>query len=339
MTPRAAVPVLLSLLLPIGLAAQTRAPDLGDGSRGTLVVVNKAAARVNLIDVASGRIAATLPTGDGPHEVALSADGRTAVVTNYGGGAGGRSLSVVDVRDQRVVRTIDLGEYTRPHGIQFLPGDTVVAVTSEAARAVVLVDVRAGAVVGAVSTEAGGSHMLAVTEDGERVFTGDMQSNTVTALDLAAGGVERAYPVPERPEAVMVSADGSAVWVGSNAEARVSRLDPESGEVRTILEDVQWPYRILLVPSRDLVVVPDLRGHAIRFSRMSTGEELPPLDMPGGPQGITVTPDERALFLSLSERDEVAVIDLETGTVIRRIATGRAPDGIQWSPVVSQSPR
>lgn len=59
--------------------AQTEAPS------GTLVVVNKGAATANVIDLASGRTLATLPTGNGPHELVLSGDGRVAVATDYGG--------------------------------------------------------------------------------------------------------------------------------------------------------------------------------------------------------------------------------------------------------------
>ena len=78
---------------------------------------------------------ATLPTGQGPHEVAISRDGSVAVVTDYGAqGPGGNTLTVIDVPGQRVARTIELGQYRRPHGIVFLPGDSLVAVTSEASR-------------------------------------------------------------------------------------------------------------------------------------------------------------------------------------------------------------
>ena len=49
------------------------------GVTGTLVVTNKRPSTLTLVDVASGRTLATLPTGTGPHEVVLSRDGRTAV--------------------------------------------------------------------------------------------------------------------------------------------------------------------------------------------------------------------------------------------------------------------
>ena len=51
-------------------------------SRGdTLVVANKAEATASLIDVGSGNVVATLPTGEGPHEVGISPDGRFALIS------------------------------------------------------------------------------------------------------------------------------------------------------------------------------------------------------------------------------------------------------------------
>ena len=51
---------------------------------GTLVVSNMNDHTATVIDAATGRVHATLPTGEGPHEVAVSHDGRTALVSNYG---------------------------------------------------------------------------------------------------------------------------------------------------------------------------------------------------------------------------------------------------------------
>src|SRR5262244_345004 len=98
--------------------------------RGTVIVSNMSDNTTMLVDAESGRRLATLPTGEGPHEVAVSHDGRRAVVSNYGvRGKPGSSLTLVDVEKLDTIRTIDLRDYQRPHGIVFLPGDTLLAVT------------------------------------------------------------------------------------------------------------------------------------------------------------------------------------------------------------------
>ena len=52
-------------LLIVPTAAIAQAPEVG----GTLIVVNKGAASASIVDVSTGQILKTLPTGEGPHEV------------------------------------------------------------------------------------------------------------------------------------------------------------------------------------------------------------------------------------------------------------------------------
>jgi len=322
------VAVVLACCLGLTAVPAEAAPQEGPG--GTLVVLNKSAATASLIEVESGRTLATLPTGRGPHELVVSTDGRTAVGTDY---SGGNSLTVIDIPGRRVVRTVDLSSYARPHGLQFLPGDSLVAVTSEATGNVVLVRVATGEVTKAIPTGAGGSHMLAVVGDGSRIYTGNMSDASVSELDVATGTRTRSFRVPPIPEAITVSRDGSEVWVGSNGDGTVSVLSTVDGSVDTPLAGFQWPYRILLVPERGLVVLPDFRGNQLRIVEHASKRELARLDFPGGgPQGVVLTPDGRWLFLSLNAQDRVALIDLESLEVVRYLTTGSGPDGIGWSP-------
>lgn len=305
------------------------------GVAGTLVITNKTPATLTIVDAASGRIRATLPTGAGPHEVAISRDGRTAVVTDYGGRPGGTTLTVVDVPSARVARTISLGAYRAPHGIVFLPGDSLVAVTSEATGNVVVVHVGDGVVRRAVPTQAAGSHMVGVASDGVTAFTGNIGANSVSRLDLRSGTYVKSWPVPNAPEAINVTPDGREVWVGSNATHRVSVLDPASGSITTVADSVDWPYRVLFTPDVKTVVIPDLNGEVVRFIDRASRRELGRIAMPGaGPQGITITPNGRHIFLSHSKQARVAVIDVATRTIIGYVPAGETPDGVGYTTTV-----
>lgn len=302
------------------------------GVTGTLVVTNKTPATASIIDVGSGRLLATLPTGQGPHEVVISRDGSTAVVTDYGAQTPGNSLTVIDVPGLRVARTIPLGEYRRPHGIVFLPGDSLVAVTSETNKAVITVHVRTGALVRVAMTNQLGSHMVGVVASGVKGYTGDIGSNTVTELDMVSGAVLRRFDVPAQPEAVNVTPDGREVWVGSNATGKVSAIDLSSGTVTTAAEGFSWPYRVLFTPDASLVMLPDYRGDALRFVERVTRKELGRLTLAGaGPQGITLGDGARIAFLSLSNEGRVAIIDVASRTVKGHVAAGETPDGVAWA--------
>ena len=314
---------LLGALAVASTSASTPVAAQVPGVAGTLLVTNKTPATVTVLDVASGRTLATLPTGRGPHEIVLSRDGRTAVVSDYGGRPAGATLTVVDVPSARVARTISLGTYVAPHGLAFLPGDSLVAVTSEATGHVVVVHVGEGVVRRAVPTQAAGSHMVAVARDGRTAFTGNIGGNSVSRLDLGDGTFVRSWPVPNAPEAITVTPDGREVWVGSNALHRVSVLDVATGAVTTAADSVDWPYRVLFTPDVRTALVPDMNGDVVRVLDRASRRELGRIAVPGGgPQGITLTPDGRHAFLSLSKQGRVAVIDVAARRIVGYVARG-----------------
>lgn len=324
--------------LALTAAVVSPAPAQVSGLGGTLVVTNKSPSTATIVDVASGRTLATLPTGTNPHEIVLSSDGAIAVVTDYGGPR--RTLTVIDVPTLRVARTVDLGTHRAPHGIAFLPGDRVVAVTCEQTQTVALVDVVEGVVRHAVPTEARGSHMIGVTADGTRGYTGNMGDHTVSQLDLTSHRVLRSYPVPAVPEAINVTPDGKEVWIGSNQTGQVSVLDPLSGAVTMAASGLRWPYRMLFTPDARQVIVPDPTLHEVRFIDRAARREIGRLALPGAPQGVAITPDGRHVFQSLSAESRVAIIDPERRVVVGHLSVGASPDGVAYTTrVVSAATR
>ncbi|MDX1396283.1 MAG: hypothetical protein R3195_18020 [Gemmatimonadota bacterium] len=336
--PRARRIRLLSTLAALLPCAVTAGPDplaAQDGITGTLVVVNKGEATLSVIDAGSGAIHGRVPTGQGPHEVVLTGDGSTAIVTDYGTQAGGSTLTVVDVAERRVVRTVDLGRHTRPHGISVLPGDELVAVTSEASGHVVLVRIADGEIVSEIPTGHPGSHMLAMVGDGETIYTSNMGDGTVSQLEVDSADLVRSVAVAPRLEAIGVANDGSEVWVGSNEEGTVSIVRPGGDEVETALDGFEWPYRILFTPDRALVLIPDLGRNELRIVDRASRTELARLEFPGGrPQGITLDDDASHAFLSLAGEGRLVIIDLEAREVVRSVDTGPTPDGVAFTPRV-----
>ena len=316
----------------LGHAAAREASGQTAEVTGTLVVVNKGANSVTVVDLGSRETLATLPTGRGPHEVAITRDGGRAVVTDYGGRPPNNTLTIIDVPGLRVEKTIDLGRYTRPHGIGFLPGDSLVAVTSEDTRSVVVVRLADGEIVKVVPTDAGGSHMLALVARGDWIYTGNISDNTVSELSLADGQRTRSFGAPTQPEAIGVTPDGREVWVGSNDGGTVSVIDTESGELQEALDGFGWPYRILISPDSRVVLVPDLRSEELRVVDRASRETLGTVSFPdAGPQGIALSEDGATAFQALSQQRRVAIIDLKRLEILGYVDVGERPDGIAYT--------
>lgn len=333
----------LALLLAAGqpLLAQT-------GPR--LLVVNKAEATLSVVDLARGEEIARVPTGNAPHEVAVSPDGRTAVVTNYGTGqAPGNTLTVVDLTTLQPVATIDLGEQTRPHGITWLPGaGDRVAVTTEGNGTLTVVDVAARRVVGVVATEQRVSHQVAVTPDGSRAFVANIGSGSVTVIDLVAMALVRSIPTGQGAEGVAVSPDGREVWVSNRAENTVTVLNTRTLEVLATLRSAEFPIRVVFSPDGSRAVVTNARSSEVRIFDAPARRDLMAVTIKApviegraqviafegsaAPIGVLADPDGRHVYVAAASADAVAVVDLEAGEVVRLIAVGKEPDGLAWVP-------
>ncbi len=316
----------------------------------TLIVGNKAEATASLIDLASGKVVATLPTGEGPHEVAVSPDGRWALVANYGTGPRpGSTLTVIDVAAARVEKTVDLGEHRRPHGVEWLDGRRAL-VTAEAGKALLEVDVQDGKVLRAIGTGQEVSHMVAAAPGGGRAFVANIGSGSMTAIDLAAGKKLADVPTGAGAEGIAVAPDGRHVWVTNREAGTVTAIDAATLEVAGSVECPGFPIRAKFTPDGKRLLVSNARNGDVAV--VSTADRRLERRVPMGieaattegrllgafgsspvPIGIVIAPDGRRAWVANSNADKIAVLDLATWQVTGHLSAGKEPDGMAYSPL------
>ena len=297
---------------------------------GVLLVANQQSADASIIDLVSG-VETRLAVGQGPHETAISPDGLLGVVTVYGAQVPGNTLAIIDMRERKIVRTIDLGTFRRPHDVAFLPGSSSrVAVTSEVARRIVEVDVTTGTVTGQVETGAAGSHMLALAADGRTLFSANLGSGNISQLELGERAFVRHITVGPRPEGIAITPDGREVWVGSNEAGTVSVVDTKSGSIVATIPGLGVPYRITMSPDGKWAAVPDPEGNRVHVLDVTTRQLAGEIAVGGSPRGVDIAPDNRTAFVTLGPEGAVVTVDLQTRMVSGRHAVGTAPDGVGW---------
>ena len=335
----------------IVIATAVSASGAQERPRGTVVVSNMNDNTAMILDAATGKTLATLPTGEGPHEVAVSHDGRRAVVSNYGvRGKPGHTLTFIDVEKLDTIRTIDLRDYQRPHGMVFLPGDTLLAVTSEVSRAVLIVDVRKGTVVTTRPSSGRGTHMLGLTSRGDRIVMGNIADGTVTVLDPMATDNGRVIRVAAQPEGVAIAPDGAFAWAGSNRDSVVLVVDLRAGAPVDTLRGFGLPYRMAVSPDGRTAVVTDPVKGRVRIFDAATRKQRFDIEVPRdslvataevagspSPEGVTISRDSRWAFVTLQGRNRLATIDLMRGVIVSLAPIGNWSDGVAFSPLVHQT--
>jgi DNA-binding beta-propeller fold protein YncE len=313
---------------------------------GTVVVSNMNDNTATLLDARTLTTLLTVPTGRAPHEVAISHDGRWALVSNYGTrDAPGNTITVIDVGARSVARTIELSDVRRPHGMVFLPGDTIVAVTAEMNRAVLLVDFRTGKTLRALPTNGRAPHIVGSSSDGRRLVAGNIGEGSIAMLSPMSTDTTKTVKVGRQPEGVAITPDGTRAWAGSNQDSIVVVVSLDRGQPLDTIRGFGLPYRLAISPDGKSVVITDPAKATIRVFDEPTRRQRWSISIPAdslvataevkgsaSPEGVTISRDSRWAYVTLQGRNRVIAIDLERGTIAAWGVTGVWSDGIGFSP-------
>lgn len=328
------------IFLVTGAHTQTQA---GETSRltGTVVVVNQASDTVTLIDLSTMEAYRHVDVVGGPHEVAVSEDGRRAVVTNYykRGGDAQKTLSLISLPDGDTIRTIDLGEFSRPHDVQWV-NETQVVCTAEANEALLLVNVESGEIERVYKTGKRGSHMLSLSADRKRLYSSNMSGGgSVSVFDFQTGDKIKDIDTGKECEGVGVTPDGRWVWAGNRAEDTVSVIDTETLELVKTLDSPGFPYRVEFTPNGRYVLVPHARSGTLMVADVAGQTILRhiPLGLTKVAEpstaGVFPHPDNVHAFVTVRNDNSLLVVNLETGETLQRVEVQASPDGVAYSPV------
>jgi YVTN family beta-propeller protein len=323
--------VLFLLMFSIVIVWRNYVIVIGQTTKTVLVTLNKAEkGSLTIIDPKDMKVVGSVPVGEYPHEVVLSADGRTAYVANYGQQTPGSSLSVIDVEAKKEIRRVDLTPLLRPHGLVEIGGK--IYFTSETSRTIGRYDPATNRVDWLMGTGQNGSHMIVVTPDQKRMYTANIGSNSVTAFEFqnvppAASRITH-IAVGEQPEAIDLSPDGKEVWVGLNAEGAIDIIDTTTNKFKEKIKLGERPYRVRFTPDGKYVLATMPNTKEIIVLDAATRKETRRMKLDSVPLGIVFSKDARTAFVSAVEQDYVLKIDLEKYEVSGKAPSGLAPDGV-----------
>ncbi|QFU74660.1 hypothetical protein EY643_02770 [Halioglobus maricola] len=342
------MPFLPRLILPLALAATLVA---GPSLAQTLLVANKSEASVTLFELPQAEVVATLATGAGPHEVGVSPDGRRAIVTDYGTGAGpGDTLTIIDIPERKVLGTLPLPAGSMPHGVEWLDNSRAV-VTAEGIASVLVVNVDAMALESTVAVDQDVAHMLALDASGQRVYTANIGSGTATAVDLEQGKKLTDLASGAGSEGIALARGGAELWVTNRAADTVSVFATDKLTLLATLPLPGFPIRAEADEARGLVYVTVPAVDALVALDVASRKEVWRIDfdippdltrktlfgdrLPGSsiPIGVQLSGDGERLFVAHTNSHVVSVWDAATQERVGLVKTGLEPDGMGWSPL------
>lgn len=331
------------LLLAAGLASV--AARAQSTPKEALLALSKREQTLAIVDPSNLKVLARIPVGNDPHEVIASTDGKTAYVSNYGGGAY-HTLAVIDLVRQKALPAIDLGALRGPHGLTFVGGK--VWFTAEAAKAIGSYDPKTQKVDWILGTGQNRTHMVFVTDDMNRIVTTNVSSGSVSIIEKSSPRQLRPPPGSPMPpprdwdetvvtvgngsEGFDVSPDGKEIWVANAQEGTISIINSASKTVtETLAANVRSANRLKFTPDGRRVLVSGLRISDVVVLDAATHKEIKRIAVGHGAAGIQMQPDGSRAFVACSPDNYIVVIDLKSLEVAGRLEVGLEPDGLAWS--------
>ncbi len=306
---------------------------------GFLLVANKGDHTMGIIDPVAGRQLATVPEeGVTGHELAASPDGKQAYVPIYGNagvghaGTDGSLLRVIDLATRQIVGTVDFGKGVRPHCVVVGPKNGLLYVTTELDQSVAVIDPATLKIVGRVPTGSPESHMLAITHDGQRGYTANVSSGTVSILDLVSNKFVSLISVCKTTQRIALSVDDRWIFTADQDSPRLAVIDTSANSVDRWIPlpalaygtaptpDGRW--LVAALPGASKVAVVDLRSMKVAKT----------IDVPKAPQEVLIRPDGAEAYVSCDSSRKVAVIDTRNWTLTKLIDAGAGVDGLAWAP-------
>jgi YVTN family beta-propeller protein len=313
----------------------------------SLLALSKAEHILAIIDPVTLKVIARVPVGQDPHEVISSADGKTAYVTNYGGGSF-HELNVIDLIAQKALSNIDTRPLIGPHGLTFADGK--VWFTAEGSKSVGRYDPLSRQMEWCMGTGQDRTHMVYVTPDGKNIYTTNVSSGTVSILvdsilqpgpnpagfappgaKLHREWIQTVIPVSKGSEGFDVSPDGRELWTAAADDGTIAIIDIAARKLTIKLDaKVIGANRLKFTPDGKRVLVSSLRTGDLFIYDALSHQELKRMNIGKGGAGILMDDDGTRVFVGCTPDNYVAVIDLKTLELTGHINLG-GPDGLAWA--------
>ncbi|MGH6769115.1 MAG: hypothetical protein ACRECO_08860 [Xanthobacteraceae bacterium] len=304
--------------------------DLNNRPGGpNLIVTAKTAHKVHFLDAATLTMAATIDMPGSTHELALSADGRTAYGTVYGDGVFAkrvnpdRRIVVIDLPSKSLTRIIDLGAIYAPHGIMMDERGTLWS-SGELGGAVLAIDPSSDTV---QKIEVGDTaHWVAVSHATGKVFV-SVKSNYIVAIDALRRTVIDRIALPHVVEGLAIAPDGQTLYVCAQDAAEFYAIDALSHFLRTTVPiaganaEKKQMRRVRVSPDNRYVVVSSNQDRLASIYEATSLKAVASFPTEKSPMGFGFAPGGQHAYICCHDDAEVFEFELASGRVTRTFPT------------------
>jgi YVTN family beta-propeller protein len=290
-----------------------------------LLVLHKGENAMAIVDPATGNVVGRVPTGQDPHELAVSDDGKLAFASNYAGPGprGGNTLSVIDIAARKELHRVDLGPLSRPHGLWFADGKLYF--TAEGSMAIARYDPATNKIDWLLGLGQDRTHMIMVSKDQKTLFTSNVSSNTISIIERGGPGGFPGGPGGPPPGGGGPQPDGPPPGGGPPPDGPPPGGGPPPDGPPPDGPPPGGPGG----PGSP----PGGRGGPGGPPRGGPGWKQTVVAVGRGPEGFDISPNGKELWTAHMGDGRISVIDIASKKVVATIDAGaRAPNRLKFTP-------
>lgn len=253
---------------------------------------------------------------------------------------GANTVSVIDLSDNSVIETIDVGG--SPTGVAMDAKRGYVYVTNFADDTVSILSVPFHSEITRVPV-GDGPFGVVVSSDGEYVYVTNSLDDTVSVIK--ENSVLETIAVGDNPLGIVVTPDGQYVYVANNGDNTVTVIsteDDEGNEAFTTIEEpidvedldlMEGPYGVAIAPYGSNVYVTNNISNTVSVISIYSSAVTDTINVEDdglgeGPLGVVVSPDGSYVYVANSSSNTVSVISTSDNTVETTVDVGAGPWGV-----------
>jgi len=200
------------------------------GPDGLLYVTAELANAVDVVDPATRKVLAEIPTGEAQsHMLILSSDGHRGYTANVSAG----SVSVLDLQKHRLITTIPVARSVQRISISS-DGKRIFTHDQDAPR-VAVIDTATNKVTEWIALP-DVAYASAPTPDGRWLVTISMATNHLHVVDLQTLKVVRTLDIPDRSSEILIRPGGETAYVSGTGAGKIAVLDLKSWKMQPSID-------------------------------------------------------------------------------------------------------
>ncbi|MEO1240641.1 MAG: hypothetical protein AAFX54_01920 [Pseudomonadota bacterium] len=313
----------------------------------SLAAVSRSSGSVRLLDPSTLAERAQIPVGEGPHDIASSEDGRTAIVPLLGRFPAPHENPILPSQLRWVSRpsagftTVDLvteehktfpmENCREPHGAAITAQGRRAWITCEDVGEIREVDPQTGETLNSFKTAKGVHKVMLLA--GKRMLAASNPDAGEAYLISLANGDTSTFETGAGAEGLAASLDETTLWVAQNAVGTVCAINVDT-KTQTGCHSTGGNFPIALAVDEVAKTLWVLHNASSDLSAMSldTGEITNKVSLPSPPLGMAFNATARRLYVTMPRRNEVIVIDADTLQILETASNIMEGDDLDLIP-------